>query len=69
MECGICEKSVYNCTCDDLTARMRKATDGRYVVVKWCTGCDEYYPRCKCENPMWRLRTDGKLAPMPVELQ
>lgn len=63
MHCGICNTHTAECTCADLNDRMRRASDGQHIAVRWCKACDSYYSRCTCEKPEWRVRVGGKLVP------
>ncbi len=67
MWCCKCDNDVMNCTCGDMTERMRGPTGpGGHVVARWCAKCDNHYAACKCAEPEWRLRSEGKLGPLPA---
>ncbi len=53
---------------DASNAQMRKFTDkGGPLAAKWCATCDNHYRFCPCATPVWRLRNEGELGPMPGE--
>ena len=48
---------------------MRKLSGlGEPLACRWCARCDSHYRFCGCDEPAWRLRSDGKLGPLPGEL-
>ena len=66
MYCGKCDHPVEHCTCGDITERMREVTGvGGHVASRWCAKCNKHYAECKCSEPNWMLRADGKLGPLP----
>ncbi len=47
---------------------MRKLSGpGGPLAARWCARCDSHYEYCKCKEPDWKLRNEGKLGPMPGE--
>lgn len=38
--------------------------DGGPLAPRWCAKCDHHYRFCRCEEPVWKIRWDGKLVPM-----
>lgn len=60
MHCGICGTDVGQCTCPDIDERLKSLT---LVLMKWCLECDKHYARCKCAEPVFGVRTDGKNMP------
>ena len=70
MICGKCDHDLEECTCPDLGERMREACDpGTHVVCRWCSDCDQHYAVCRCPNPTWMIRSDGKFHPIPENLR
>lgn len=69
MWCGQCDHGIAECTCENLTERMRSASDSPHVALKWCRACDEYHHRCQCDDPDWVIRTDGAFVDNPVLLR
>jgi hypothetical protein len=64
--CAKCDTELEKCKCPDLAEKMRKLSgEGGPLSCKWCETCDNHYARCFCVDPVWRLRTDGKLYLMP----
>lgn len=37
------------------------------LACRWCAKCDHHYRFCKCPEPKWMLRAEGKLGPLPGE--
>ena len=69
MYCCKCNHPVTKCTCGDMTERMRGPTGpGGHVAAQWCAGCDNHYSMCRCTTPIWRLRSEGVLGPMPPKM-
>ena len=62
MFCVKCQKDVSDCTCPDIAERLRSLSDGSHHIQRWCLACDQHYSQCKCENPVWGMRTGGKLT-------
>lgn len=49
-------------------ATLRELTDeGGPLTARWCARCDHHYRFCKCSEPYWKLRWEGKLVPLPGE--
>ena len=61
MWCMQCNKDLANCSCPDLNDRLRSLTNGKHNAARWCTVCDHHYASCTCQNPVWGLRTSGKI--------
>jgi hypothetical protein len=38
---------------------------GGPLAARWCAKCDSHYDYCKCTEPDWKLRSNGKLGPLP----
>jgi len=64
MHCGRCNNPLNECTCPDIDERMRELTGpGSHLLAKWCLNCDKHYARCRCAEPLFGVRTDGKTSP------
>ena len=61
MFCIKCSKEISDCTCPDINQRMKEASNSPYISMRWCAKCDSHYSKCKCENPDWKVRTNGEL--------
>ena len=47
---------------------LRELTDeGGPIAARWCARCDRHYRFCTCDEPAWRMRTGGRLGPLPGE--
>jgi len=57
MLCGICDKPIRECTCDDINDRLKKACESPYVAMKWCMVCDKHYELCDCKVPAFYMLT------------
>jgi len=56
------DRTLADCTNDE----MRALCDaGGPLACRWCERCDQHYRFCECATPIWRLRRDGQLEPMP----
>ena len=56
MFCMKCQHDLSECTCPDLQERLKKATAGAPVAIKWCRRCDKSYHACHCERPGFYVR-------------
>ncbi len=66
MICIKCDSDLNDCTCDDITERLRwMSGNGGPCAARWCSKCDNHYSRCECVAPSWMMRTNGKLCPLP----
>lgn len=61
MYCNKCSNSIKDCVCLDINNRLRELSDGEYVIFKWCLNCDKHYDRCRCLEPLFGIRTGGKI--------
>lgn len=64
MFCAKCNNELGDCVCPDIDDRLR-ALD--MVILKWCLTCDKHYARCKCAEPIFGIRTDGRTMPTTME--
>jgi len=61
--CGLCEKEVKDCICDDLLTRINAAG----VLIRICKFCKKHFARCRCDAPEWTTNMgDGAL---PLEFR
>lgn len=51
MWCGKCDKHLSQCVCEDLPERIKAIGASGAVVLHFCSGCGDYYARCKCQPP------------------
>ena len=56
MWCGICQKHLSECTCEDLEERLGRAVGAGVFVYRYCKKCGKHYERCKCKNPEWAVK-------------
>jgi hypothetical protein len=54
-------------TLDDMGAAdaERLSGPGGPLAIAWCKTCNKSHHHCKCQEPSWCLRSDGKLGPLP----
>ena len=68
MYCTKCDHCIESCTCPDLADRMRKLSGPKGgICARWCAGCDEHYAVCRCDEPKWVMRTDGRFGRLPAD--
>lgn len=51
----------------DETTLRKLCGPGGPLACRWCARCDRHYAHCTCSEPVWKLRTDGELGPLPGE--
>lgn len=56
MVCLKCRKTLAECTCPDLQARLDHAVKLGAFIYKCCKLCDQHYERCKCEKPEYVIK-------------
>ena len=62
MWCMKCNNDLMECVCPDIEERLATLSGpGGPLVSRWCVACNKHYAGCKCENPVWGVRQDGKL--------
>jgi hypothetical protein len=61
MFCMRCNVDLAECSCPDIDQRLKDASDSAHQAVKWCMVCDKHYARCRCEEPVFGIRTAGKV--------
>ena len=63
MFCSKCNHDLNECVCADIDTRLRELSDkGSHMMFKWCLTCDKHYARCRCEEPIFGIRTDGRTS-------
>ncbi len=60
MYCVKCNHTLGECTCEDIEERLASPSQSPYLAFKWCKRCDKHYEFCKCENPLWVIKTGNK---------
>ena len=62
MGCSKCNKDLNECICPDIEERLKELTGKKGpLIAKWCLNCDKHYARCRCTEPLWGVREDGKV--------
>jgi len=57
MWCGVCQKNLSECTCEDLEERLQKVSNSLATkgsggfAYKRCRKCEKHYTKCRCEQP------------------
>jgi len=70
MYCTVCNNELEKCKCPGLAENMRGLSgEGGFLASRWCAKCDNHYSRCFCVDPDWKMRSDGKLYPLPYHIQ
>lgn len=62
MWCGRCNKELHACVCPDINERLRAISDSKTVASQWCLACDKHHSQCRCERPVWGVRSGGATA-------
>ena len=58
MFCSKCQNDLNDCTCGDIKERLAKLKDSPYILMRWCSLCDNHYSQCKCDNPIWTTNSE-----------
>ena len=68
MFCGKCNKDLQECICFDIDTRLLELSNkGGSFLFKWCLNCNKHYARCRCKEPLFGIRTDGKVMSTTME--
>ena len=69
MWCIKCDHDLGSCVCPDLQERLQALAgpQGSHVALSYCSGCGEYYARCKCPDPKptLEMRNMGRIIGTP----
>lgn len=49
MYCGVCNKHIATCTCEDIEERLASIGKSDHVMLAWCKECDRHIDRCICK--------------------
>jgi hypothetical protein len=60
MFCVSCEKDLEDCICLDKEQRIINLMKSPYIASKCCRICDKHYALCKCESPVWGMKSEGE---------
>jgi len=55
MWCVICNRDIFECTCNDIKERIAETNKSPHVIIRICLKCGEHYSRCKCAEPEWNI--------------
>lgn len=64
MACVECGSDLDVCSCPDIDERLRNLSDTQLIALKWCFECDKHYARCRCAEPLFGIRTGGRILPV-----
>ncbi len=60
MWCGICDKHLSECTCEDINERLKSVASTGVLAYRKCNICGKHYSLCKCPDPQWGIEHNSK---------